>query len=176
MAQVLHLDAGELRQRLSKRLRCKAVGELDGQLVHSPGPVPLEDVDTDEVAPELADPGGDLAERPGTVCEPQSYDYVAEHGFTVRVACERTISAARTAGELAGRDEAAAGGWRAAAHRPALIPEPSQAVDDTPRPRVIALRSAPVGHRYAKRPRPSFVQEWEPEYTRHRIVQEEEPC
>ena len=105
MAQVFHLDAGELRQRFGKSLRLEAVGKLDRQLVHCPGPVPLEDVDTDKVAPELADPGGDLAKRSRTVCEPQSHDYVTEHGLTLRVACERTISAAQTAEEQESTDD-----------------------------------------------------------------------
>jgi hypothetical protein len=61
MAQVLHLDAGELREGLGEVLRVEAVRELDRELVHRARPVPLEDVDADEVTADFPDPGGDLA-------------------------------------------------------------------------------------------------------------------
>jgi hypothetical protein len=96
MSQVLHLDAGKLRQGVGESFRAMAVRNLDRQLVHGPGAVSLEDVDTDKVPPEFPDPRGDLAQRSWSVREPQSDDDIAKHGLTISIKCERTISAMRT--------------------------------------------------------------------------------
>jgi hypothetical protein len=96
VAQVLHLDARELGQRLGERLGAVAFGNLDRELVHGPGAVSFEDVNADEVPAEFTDLGGDLTERSWSVRKPQPDDHVAKHGFTVPMKCERRISAVRT--------------------------------------------------------------------------------
>jgi len=62
MAKILNLYAGELRQSHSDRIWVVTLGKFDCELVNGSSSIPFENVDTDEIAAEFPDLGGDLTE------------------------------------------------------------------------------------------------------------------
>ncbi len=71
---VLHVDPVDLVDLADEQRHQARVGELDDQLVDGPARTPLEDVDSDDVAPYRSDPAGHRSQRSGAIGEPNPYD------------------------------------------------------------------------------------------------------
>ncbi|MFT3854903.1 MAG: hypothetical protein QM733_19520 [Ilumatobacteraceae bacterium] len=61
--------------------------QADGQLVDRAAATALEDVDTDDVAVERADPAGHLPERTRTVRQPHPHDVGLHDGEATQQVC-----------------------------------------------------------------------------------------
>jgi hypothetical protein len=71
-AHLFHRHAVDLAHLRHQQVDERPVRQLDHQLVHRLAAVPLEDVDADDVAPDGADPAGDLPEGAGPVGQPHA--------------------------------------------------------------------------------------------------------
>ena len=84
-ADVLDVDPVDLCDLVDEQIDQPRLGEGDDQLVDRASGAALEDLDADDVASHRTDPARDLAERAGTIGQPDAHRVVLHHHRTLRI-------------------------------------------------------------------------------------------
>ncbi len=101
-AYILDLNNLDVAEGAHQLLDDQPVGHREGQLVHDPVPVTLQDLDPDQVDAGAAQRSREGAERTGAVRQPHPH-HVSSHASRLSSVCERRVAATRTVAKPSGR-------------------------------------------------------------------------